>query len=337
VLLTYFTFRGLMRDQRDVRWLFQRLVMVLVPFVGAVLVERLSGQNPLAILGAHTTVWIDVDGARIRSFGSFSHPSLLGTFGASFAIVYVGLAMASKGKVLGWTGVLLCLAIIALSNSGGPVGMLLVGLVGWLCWHIRTRMKMVRFGIVGTLVLLAIVMRDPIWYLPSKIGALTGGGAWHRSYLMDQAFTHINQWWLAGMSLDQTVSWFPYLALGAADMTNLYLGFGVDGGLIAMLLLIWVLVCAFGKVGRAARGFRKAVPSRKDEALLTWGLGAAVAGHMANFFSITYFDQTASLWLFQLAAISSISVMSSPRRAVVSRSVERPAGQVPSVPRPSAQ
>ena len=78
-------------------------------------------------------------------------------------------------------------------------------------------------------------MRDPIWYLPSKMSALIGGGGWHRSYLMDQAIRHIDQWWLAGMPLDLTVNWFPYLVHGAADMTNVYIGFGVDGGLIAML------------------------------------------------------------------------------------------------------
>jgi hypothetical protein len=120
-------------------------------------------------------------------------------------------------------------------------------------------------------------------------------------------------------------------------MTNSYLEFGVDGGLIAMLLLIRVLVLAFGKVGRATSGFRRAVPRRKDEELLMWGLGAAVAGHMANFFSITYFDQMASLWLFQLAAISSISAMRPPPRAAVSRPVERQRNQVSTVLRPSTE
>ena len=60
---------------------------------------------------------------------------------------------------------------------------------------------------------------------------------------------------------------------------------------------------------------------------MTWGLGAAVAGHMANFFSITYFDQTASLWLFQLAAISSVSIMGTTRQVVVTKSVERRVGR----------
>jgi hypothetical protein len=309
VLLIYITFRGLMRDEQDLKWMLQRSVMLLIPFVGAVLMERWTGQNPLAIFGAIQAVWFDADGDRIRCYGSFSHPSLLGTFGASFAIMYGGLAMATTRQVLGWVGTLLCIVIVVLSGSGGPVTMLMVGLLGWLCWPIRKKMKSLRIGIVAALVSLAIVMRDPIWYLPSKISAVTGGGGWHRSYLMNQAMTHLDQWWLAGMPLDLTLSWFPYLILGAADITNLYVGFGIDAGLIAVLLFIRVLVRAFGDVGRASQEFRKAVPPRRDEEVLAWGLGAAVAGHMANFFGITYFDQTLSLWLFQLAAISSISMM----------------------------
>jgi hypothetical protein len=309
MLLAYTMFRGLMRNEQDIRWLLQRSVMLLIPFVAVVAIERWTGQNPLAILGAAPTVWIDAEEGRIRCFGSFSHPALLGTFGASFALMYVGLALASTRQVLGWVGVVLCVALVVLAASGGPLTMLMVGLLAWLCWPMRTRMKMVRIGIVMALLVLAVVMRDPIWYLPSKMSLLFGGSGWHRSYLMDRAIRNIDHWWLAGMPLEQTSSWFPYLVHGAADLTNVYVAIGVDGGLIAMLLLIRVLVRAFGDVGRASKEFREALPPRKDEQLLTWGLGAAVAGHMANFLSITYFDQTNSLWLFQLAAISAISAM----------------------------
>lgn len=309
VLLAYTMFRGLMRDEQDIRWLLQRTVMLLIPFVGVVAIERWTGQNPLYIFGGAPTVWIDAEGGRIRCFGSFSHPALLGTFGASFALMYVGLALASTRQVLGWVGVVLCVAIVVLAASGGPLTMLMVGFYGWLCWPMRTRMKMLRIGIATILLLLAVVMRDPIWYLPSKMSLIFGGSGWHRSYLMDQAIRNIDNWWLAGMPLEQTAGWFPYLVHGAADLTNVYVAFGVDGGLIAILLLIRVLVSAFGNVGLASKAFRESFPPRKNEQLLMWGLGAAVASHMANFFSITYFDQTNALWLFQLAAISTISAM----------------------------
>ena len=350
MLFMYLTFRGFIRDQQDIKWVLQRSVTLLLPFVGVVFLERLTGHNPLAIFGAEPTVWIDEEGGRIRCYGSFSHPALLGTFGASFAVMYVGLAVASTRQMLGWVGISLCMAIVVLSGSGGPVTMLMVGILGWLSWPIRTKMKLLRIAIFAVLVLLAFIMRDPIWYLPSKMSMLTGGSGWHRSYLMNQAITYMDQWWLAGMPLDLTANWFPYLVHGAADLTNVYVAFGVDGGLIAMLLLIRVLVCAFGEVGSAAKAFREAVPPCKDNELLTWGLGAAVATHMANFFSITYFDQTASLWLFQLAAISTISMMrpiradgsgrpesESMHRVTFTRFVRRRAGRMQSDPRPSAR
>lgn len=309
MLLMYTTCRGLIRDEHDIKWVLQRLAILLMPFVGVLLVERWTGHNPLAILGAEPRVWIDDESDRIRCFGSFSHPALLGTFGASFAVMYMGLVLASARQAVACFGVLLCVAIVILSGSGGPVTMLIVGILGWLSWPIRANMKVLRLGIFATLVVLAMIMRDPIWYLPSKISMLTGGSGWHRSYLMNQAITYIDQWWMAGMRLDLTASWFPYLVHGAADITNLYVAFGIDGGLIAMFLLIRVLVCAFGEIGRASKRFREAIPPRKENEMLAWGLGSAVAAHMANFFSITYFDQASSLWLFQLAAVSAISGM----------------------------
>ncbi|MFO1204698.1 MAG: hypothetical protein U1E63_02985 [Burkholderiales bacterium] len=306
-LLTYITWRGLLRDERDLKWVLQRFLVVLIPFVALVGLERLSGTNPLAALGAIPQVWVDEEGGRIRCFGSFSHPSLLGTFGASFALMYLGLALGSRRSMVGWAGLVLCLAIVVLSASGGPLTMLMVGLVGWLCWPIRMKMRVLRIGMVAALAVLAMIMSKPIWYLPSKFSAVFGGDGWHRSYLMDQAIRHIDRWWFAGLPLNHTMSWFPYLVHGAADITNVYVAFGVDGGIIAMLLMIRVLVRAFGETGRSARACRYAIPSRKQDELLVWGLGAALAGHTANFFSITYFDQTASMWLFQLAAISGIA------------------------------
>ena len=247
--------------------------------------------------------------------GSFSHPALLGTFGAGLAAMYVGLAAARGQRAVGAVGLLMCFTIVLLANSGGPLTMLVVVGIGWTCWLIRRQMLWFRLAILGAVVLLVFAMRDPIWYLPSKMSLLFGGGGWHRSYLMDQAIRHIGQWWLVGMPLDQTANWFPYQILGAADMTNSYVGFGVDGGLVAMLLLIWMLVRAFGEVGRASYAFRESVPSQIDEELLTWGFGAAIAGHMVNLLSISYFDQTTGFWLFQLAALSGIAAAlhSSPR------------------------
>lgn len=304
VLLGYFAFRGLIVGLDEFIGFLRGFAVLLAPYVALLAVEWSSGHNPLAVVGGLPDLW--VDGARLRCRGSFRHPSLLGTLGASFFPLYVGLALVPGQRVAGWGGVLLCLAIVFFSGSGGPASFVGVGLLGWLLWSVRAQMAWVRRGMVATLALLALVMKKPLWYLPDRLSAITGGDGWHRSYLMDQAFTNIGHWWLAGMPLDATREWFPYLVMGAVDITNLYISFGIDAGLIALALFVLLLVRAFSALGSALAAARRAAPDSSAAEFLLWGLGAALAGHMANWIGITYFDQTYLVWLMQLAAISGL-------------------------------
>jgi hypothetical protein len=333
IFLTYFTFRGLVKDLDDVRSLLKGCVWLMLPLCASLLVERITFRNPLAVLGGIPTVWIDdVDGGRIRVYGASSHPSLLGTVGAWFAILYVPLVLSKATRGLGILGFCLGITIVLLANSGGPLTCLMLGMLGWGCWRVRDRMQLVRRGIVTFLVLLAIYMKDPIWYLPSKMSIVFGGSGWHRSYLMDQAIRHANEWWLAGMPLDLTAVWFPYLVKGAADITNLYVAFGVDGGLVALLLLILLIVVAFRTVGQSMRAETSGEVGADENRLLIWGLGCGVLVHVVNYLSITYFDQTNALWLFQVAAVAALmsstaeETASSESRSTVGAIAPYPAG-----------
>jgi hypothetical protein len=136
---------------------------------------------------------------------------------------------------------------------------------------------------------------------------LFGGGGWHRSYLMNQAITNLRQWWLAGMPLDLTAAWFPYLTLGAADITNLFISFGIDGGLISLLLFVRVIVVGFSETGKSLAARREAGPATRADELLLWATGVVLVGHTINFFSITYFDQMVAIWIFNLATIASLA------------------------------
>jgi hypothetical protein len=254
-------------------------------------------------------VWIDdpSDGGRIRCYGASSHPALLGTVGAWFVVVYIALMLSKEDRKVGIVGAVLSMAVVVFGNSGGPLSALMAGLVGWGCWMIRERMRLVRWGVLAAFGLLAIVMKQPIWYLPARMSLLFGGDGWHRSFLMDQFITHFSQWWFAGMPLGHTASWFPYLVMGAADITNLFVAFGVDGGLGAIALLIWVIVLAFKRVGAGMRALDTEKPANRNDELLMWAMGCGVMTHLMNYFAITYFDQTNFVWLFQLAAVSAAS------------------------------
>ena len=50
VVLSYFAFRGLLANIDDLRFLLQRLVLLLVPYVLLLAWERSTGNNPFAIV-----------------------------------------------------------------------------------------------------------------------------------------------------------------------------------------------------------------------------------------------------------------------------------------------
>jgi hypothetical protein len=320
--LGYFAFRGLLRGVDDLKHFLTRLPLLLLPYVGSLAVERLSGTNPLGMLGGPPSMWLDAAG-RARCFGSFAHPSLLGTFGASFLLLYVALYFEGSVRLRATISIGLCLAIIGFANSGSPVTFLALGLGIWALWPLRRNVAILKTGLAIGLVSTALAMNSPIWYLPTRISGIVGGSGWHRSYLMERGFADIDKWWLAGMPLDLTVGWFPYLILGAADMTNLFLQFGVDGGLLALLLLILALVMAFRRLGRALVAARQLPEGRLSE-LVLWALAAMLIAHVINFFAITYFDQFNMIWMMQMAAISGITA------EVLKRSREREVAGAPS-------
>lgn len=305
-LLCYFSFRGLIKSFEEFRAFLKSFAILLIPFVILVVKEALTGANPFAILGAAPTSFRE---GRIRAIGSFGHPSLLGTLGGSFLPLYIGLAFSKSDRIRAILGIGLCLAIVWASNSGGPAACVMVGIAGWACWFFRRKMRLIRRAIAVLLILLALVMKAPIWYLPARVSSVTGGDGWHRSYLMDVTFQHFREWWFAGMAVEKTKDWFPYFVAiyGGADITNEYLAYALASGLVAMVLFILLLTLAFKKLGAALSAVRQqGADSGRSEPML-WALGVMLAVHVSNWIGITYFDQTYVIWYLHLALISTLS------------------------------
>jgi hypothetical protein len=306
--LCYFTFRGLVEGFDEWQWFLRQFVYLLVPYVGLVLVEAISKENPFSVMGGiELSNWYRE--GRLRCQGSFRHASILGTLGASFLPQYLAVALKGEYRRAGIIGCVLCVTIIVASNSGGPVNAGMIALLGWAMWGQRTKMKEFRRWLVLCLAGLALTMQAPIWYLPAKISAISGGDGWHRSYLMDVAFKNIGHWWFSGMPISDTADWFPYQiqVTGAADITNEYLSFGLAAGVMAMGLFIGMLVEVFRTVGRAGRVLRLGGFEGKWQEYSLWGMGVMMATHLFTWIGITYFDQFYMMWFLQLAVIVAIS------------------------------
>ena len=239
--------------------------------------------------------------------GSFRNPDLLGTLGASFLPLYIGLACSKAGRRLAVFGIVLCLIIVWACNSGGAMSSAAVVVLGWAMWRIRFKMSLVRRVMAVTIVLLAIVMKAPIWYLLDRVSHITGGDGWHRAYLLDVSFQHLGMWWFIGMDRLDTSDWFAYSLAEGADISNQFLIFGLNAGLGAIILFILLLTRAFRLLGRALAGVRSNLHSPSQNEFMLWGLGVMLTAHIVNWLGISYFDQIYVVWFMQLAAISTVS------------------------------
>ena len=303
--LCYFTFRGLCLDFEDYEGLLVSFIFLLAPYTLLVLIESKTMHNPFAILGGVDYGW--VRNGRPRCMGSFRNPDLLGTLGTSFLALYLGLFCVKERRMLASIGIALCLAIIWACNAGGPVSATALVVVGWVLWLLRGRMFLVRRGLVLIIVLAAIFMKAPVWYLIAKVSQITGGDGWHRSYLMDISFQNLGKWWFVGMPMIETKDWFGYGFDGGADITNQFLSYGLNAGLAALVLFIVLLTRAYKGLGAALAAVRAHSPEPGKTEFLLWGLGVMLAAHIITWLGITYFDQSSVLWFMELAVIAGVS------------------------------
>ena len=113
-------------------------------------------------------------------------------------------------------------------------------------------MRTIRWGMLLTLLGVAAVMKQPVWFLIARVSDLTGGGGWYRSALIDAAIQHFDEWWLIGTGY--TAHWMAFTGNASenhADITNQFVSQGINGGFFAVLLLIWLIVKCFKAVGIA--------------------------------------------------------------------------------------
>jgi hypothetical protein len=312
-VLFYVVFRALARDVSDVVWLLRGMSILMLPFVAAMLAETTTFRNQFEVIGgvpliAEGDMWIRE--GRLRATGSFGHPSLAGTFGATFLPLYLSLFLVRPAhRAVGLLGTVLCLAIVWAANSGGPSTCVAAAIAAWMLWPMRHAMQVVRRLLAAVLIVLTFVMNAPIWYLLARISDITGGGGYHRAVLMDVAFQELDKWWFAGMSMRETRGWLAYTnsTTGVVDLTNNYLNFGVAAGLSAMVIFIAVIVIAYSRLGRAMASLRESPDTDMNAEPLYWGLGAMLTVHVVNWFGITYWDQSGAMWLLHLAMIGSLT------------------------------
>ena len=285
----YFLVRAVVRDFDDIILNVKMLGITIVPLAAPFLIEYTTGKNPFFVIGG-VPEFTQVREGRLRCQGPFAHPILAGTFGATIMPLFVGLwgySPRNRINALGAFGV--ATLILILSSSSGPLIAYLVILIGLVCWMFKARIRAIRWGIAILLVALHVVMKAPVWFLISRLGEIVGGGGYYRSALIDAFISHFDEWWFIGTTY--TAHWMP-TALESnpkmADIVDHYVAQGVAGGLLCLILFVWLLVLCFKTTGKA---IRDEVRFSSFERFMIWALGCTVLGHVASFFSVSYFDQ----------------------------------------------
>jgi hypothetical protein len=298
---SYFLFRFLLRSRKDVDQLVGMFSLCVVPLALLIAGEKLTGRNAFAMFGGVPEITAVRDGV-LRCQGPFAHPILAGTFAATQMPLFVPLWWR-RGfeRVRALLGLAACTAIVIAAGSSGPMFAYGFAVVGLALWPYRERMRHLRWSIAISLTGLHLVMKAPVWFLINRVTVFSSSTGYHRAILIDSAIKHFDEWWLLGTK--STAHW----GFGLSDITNQYIRYGVDGGLLTLVFFVSIISRAFGAVGK---GVRELACAPLAEGLQVWALGAALLTHVVSYFSVSYFDQNGITWMLLLAMISLISELS---------------------------
>jgi uncharacterized membrane protein len=87
------------------------------------------------------------------------------------------------------------------------------------------------------------------------------------------------------------------------DIVNHFIVQGVSGGLLCLILFVWLIVQCFKATGKAIRDEARFSSS---ERFMIWSLGCTILGHVASFFSVSYFDQMNIFWYLIIGIIAAL-------------------------------
>lgn len=302
---SYIIFRSLVRNADDYYMISKMMVFVMLPLAATMIFEKTTGRNIFSIFGGVPEYTIIRDG-RLRCQGAFAHPILAGTFASTSIPFFITLwVKGKKQKILAVLGIVLATIITITTASSGPVMVYGAVIFGVLMWRLRDSMRIVRLITLFMIIGLHLFMQGPVWELIGKLGHLMGGTGWHRVMLINAAVEHFNEWWLYGS--DYTRHWMPTGTLSSAnhsDITNQFIGIGVKGGILPLVIFVAILFFCFRACGLR---MKEIDPAEFPLKFTIWCLGVALFSHIVAFTSVAYFDQIFVFWYLLLAIIASLT------------------------------
>ncbi len=309
---TYLYARSYLGNYESVLRFAKLLAACMIVLAAMMTIEKTTSRNLTMTIMTGSMSEAQSRGGKVRAGGTFMHPILAGTVGATSGILLAFLGRRNRRQAI--LVAASCGLIVYSSASSGPIMTLGAGLGALILWRWRTRLSSIRTLVILTIVGLHFAMEAPVWYLMARVDLAGGSTGWHRAELISQALAHINRWWFMGT--DYTRDWFAYgldWSPYVADITNLYIQMGVTGGLPLMVLFIAILAKTFQLLGRQLMAMRSA---RDPREFMSWCFGAALFAHCITFLSVTYFDQSYASYCLLIGAVPGhcIKAVRLPRR-----------------------
>jgi hypothetical protein len=315
----YFLLRYVIQDEEDIARAAKTLAALAVILGACMLNEHFHNVNVFGYLGGAPITPVERDG-QIRAQAIFGHPILAGCFGATLVPLFYWLWKGGRSKFTAFLGVIGSTLMVLTSVSSTPALAYAAGLLSLFLWPLRRSMRVLRWGIVLTLVALALVMKAPVWFVVAHVNVTGSSGGSDRAYLIDKFIRHFKDWWLIGTN--QTGDW----GFDMWDLSNQFVAEGETGGLVTFICFIAMISRSFGRLGK----MRKQVEGDQKQEWLFWCLCAVMVAHIFAYFGVSYWDQDRIWWWAFLAMVSAATagLRPAPARArnLAELSVEMPVG-----------
>jgi hypothetical protein len=304
----YLAVRFLIPDREALRRSLYALAAVCVIQGACMVSEQFTHQNVFSFLGAYQP---ETREGHVRAQGAIG-----GLYGGPLAAMLIPLFFwqwtGGKSRITACAGLAGATAMVFASYASTSWTAYGASLLGLGFWPLRKQMRLVRWGLIATLVGLHLVMNGPVWSLIEKVDLTSGSSSYHRYMLVDNCIRHFGDWWLLGSKSYGDWGFVMF------DVCNQFVLAALRGGLVTLLIYVAIYKRSFGAIGKA----RKHVEGDLGQEWFLWCLGSALFSTVVSSFGINYMVHL-MMCLFSLLACISVAIFDA--RLVTVRNEEVPA------------
>ncbi|MFZ0277478.1 MAG: hypothetical protein WA254_06820 [Candidatus Sulfotelmatobacter sp.] len=294
----YLAVRFLIPERAAFRRTLKALAAICIIQGAFMLSEQLTRQNALGFLGALSP---EIRDGHVRSQGGLGNLYAGALAGVSVPL-FLWLWTEKRSRMAACAGLAGATAIVFATYASTSWTTYGASLLALGFWPLRQRMRLIRWGIVGILVGLHLVMHGPVWSLIEKIDLTGGSSSFHRYMLVDNCIRHFGDWWLLGSKNYGDWGFVMF------DVCNQFILTALRGGLVSLVIYVAIYKRCFGSIGKA----RKRVAGDRKQEWFLWCLGSALFATVVSSFGIYYIIYLL-VFLFCLVAGTSVATFESGR------------------------